>query len=105
MRCKKIKSSAAIFFANRAKTFVICCHGAFFCVNIWEVRKITKKRGILFYMFSREAIILTVLSLCTWVYVLIGFICYGKNKNMEDYILGGRSLNVWVAALSPRPPT
>lgn len=30
----------------------------------------------------------------------IGLVCYRKTKNSEDYFLGGRSLNGWVAALS-----
>lgn len=38
------------------------------------------------------------------VYILamlaIGLFFANKNENMSDYILGGRSLNVWVASLS-----
>ena len=38
------------------------------------------------------------------IYILvmlgIGFFFANKNENMSDYILGGRSLNVWVASLS-----
>lgn len=30
----------------------------------------------------------------------IGFYFYKKNKNVHDYVLGGRSLNPWVAAMS-----
>lgn len=30
----------------------------------------------------------------------IGFYFWRKNKNLTDYVLGGRGLNVWVAALS-----
>ena len=32
--------------------------------------------------------------------VVIGVIYAGKTKNSEDYFLGGRKLNGWVAALS-----
>ncbi len=32
--------------------------------------------------------------------VAIGMYFSNKNENMSDYILGGRSLNVWVASLS-----
>lgn len=34
------------------------------------------------------------------VMLLIGFFYYKKTKSSEDYFLGGRSLNGWVAALS-----
>lgn len=34
------------------------------------------------------------------VMLLIGFIYFNKTKNAEDYFLGGRKLNGWVAALS-----
>jgi len=30
----------------------------------------------------------------------IGFYFWNKNRNMDDYVLGGRSLNPYVAALS-----
>lgn len=32
--------------------------------------------------------------------LLIGAWCYRKNQNLSDYVLGGRSLNYWVTALS-----
>lgn len=32
--------------------------------------------------------------------LLIGGWCYRKNKDLSDYVLGGRSLNYWVTALS-----
>lgn len=34
------------------------------------------------------------------ILILIGFISYRKSHNSTDYILGGRSLNYWVTALS-----
>ena len=49
---------------------------------------------------SREMTILVVFIVYMILMIGIGFICYRENKNMEDYILGGRRLNVWVAALS-----
>ncbi len=46
----------------------------------------------------------TVILLIFFVYVLamigIGFFFMGKNNSIGDYILGGRSLNPWVAAMS-----
>ena len=30
----------------------------------------------------------------------IGFHFYRKNKDISDYVLGGRNLNKWVAAMS-----
>ena len=45
-----------------------------------------------------------IIMLIFFVYVLgmvgIGFFFMGKNNSISDYILGGRSLNPWVAAMS-----
>lgn len=45
-----------------------------------------------------------IIMLIFFVYVLgmvgIGFFFMGKNNSIGDYILGGRSLNPWVAAMS-----
>jgi len=34
------------------------------------------------------------------VVLLLGFIAWRRTRNLKDYILGGRSLNAWVTALS-----
>ncbi len=40
----------------------------------------------------------------TGVMIAIGGVFYKKSSNLSDYFLGGRKLNAWVGALSPRPP-
>ncbi|MDN5850641.1 MAG: sodium/proline symporter PutP [Nitrococcus sp.] len=34
------------------------------------------------------------------VVLLLGFIAWGRTRSLKDYILGGRSLNAWVTAMS-----
>lgn len=42
-----------------------------------------------------------IVFLCYLVAMVgIGFYFFKKNKNASDYILGGRNLNPWVAAMS-----
>lgn len=43
---------------------------------------------------------LIVLALYLIAMIMVGFFFYKKNQSHSDYILGGRQLNVWVAALS-----
>lgn len=47
-----------------------------------------------------RGIILGVFALYTIGMVTVGLYFYRRNKNISDYILGGRSLNPWVAAMS-----
>ncbi len=49
---------------------------------------------------SRETWILLIFIVYMAFMVGVGLVFYRKNKGIEDYILGGRSLNPWVAALS-----
>jgi sodium/proline symporter len=36
------------------------------------------------------------------IILIVGFVMYNRNKSHEDFILGGRSMNPWVVALSER---
>ena len=49
---------------------------------------------------SEMITVIVVFVLYLGVMLGIGFYFYNKNKNVSDYMLGGRSLNPWVAALS-----
>lgn len=44
--------------------------------------------------------VIVVFALYVLMMIAIGFIFYKKNNTVGDYILGGRSLNPWVAAMS-----
>ena len=37
-----------------------------------------------------------------FIILVVGFVMYKRNKTHEDFILGGRSMNPWVVALSER---
>ena len=50
--------------------------------------------------FSEMITVIVIFVLYLGVMLGIGFYFYNKNKNVSDYMLGGRSLNPWVAALS-----
>lgn len=49
---------------------------------------------------SEVLTVVVIFVLYLGLMVGIGFYFYNKNKNVSDYMLGGRSLNPWVAALS-----
>ena len=49
---------------------------------------------------NETAIILAVFAIYVLVMVAMGFFFMNKNNTIGDYILGGRSLNPWVAAMS-----
>jgi sodium/proline symporter len=51
-------------------------------------------------MFTKEGTIFIVFIIYMAFMVGIGLIFYRKNKSIQDYILGGRRLGIWVAALS-----
>jgi sodium/proline symporter len=36
------------------------------------------------------------------IILIVGFVMYNRNKSHEDFIIGGRSMNPWVVALSER---
>lgn len=46
--------------------------------------------------------VITIIIFCCYLLVMVGIGVYffRKNKNISDYVLGGRSLNPWVAAMS-----
>lgn len=44
--------------------------------------------------------VIIVFGLYVLMMIAIGFVFYKKNNTVDDYILGGRSLNPWVAAMS-----
>ncbi len=45
--------------------------------------------------------VIAIVFLCYLVVMVsIGFYFFRKNKNVSDYVLGGRTLNPWVAAMS-----
>ena len=45
-------------------------------------------------------IYIVIFAIYISIMIAIGMYFSNKNENMSDYILGGRSLNVWVASLS-----
>ncbi len=49
---------------------------------------------------TEQSTILTVIILYLLLMIGIGAYYYNKNRNAQDYILGGRKLNVWTSALS-----
>lgn len=51
-------------------------------------------------MTKNQAWILVAFIVYLAVMLLIGFLYFKRTKNTEDYFLGGRKLNGWVAALS-----
>lgn len=52
-------------------------------------------------MFNSRMIIYIIVFACYLLAMIgIGLYFYRKNKNVSDYILGGRKLNKWVAAMS-----
>lgn len=51
-------------------------------------------------MTGNRIIYLVTLIIYLLVMIGIGFHFFRKNKNVSDYVLGGRKLNRWVAALS-----
>ena len=51
-------------------------------------------------MNSTKMIILSAFAAYLLLMIVIGIVYMKKTKNSEDYFLGGRGLNAWVAALS-----
>lgn len=51
-------------------------------------------------MSSTTAIILSAFAVYLLLMIIIGAVYMKKTNNSEDYFLGGRGLNAWVAALS-----
>ncbi len=51
-------------------------------------------------MGTEKILYLVILVLYLMVMIGIGLYFFKKNKSVSDYVLGGRSLNRWVAALS-----
>ena len=51
-------------------------------------------------MNSTKMIILSAFAAYLLLMIVIGVVYMRKTKNSEDYFLGGRGLNAWVAALS-----
>lgn len=49
---------------------------------------------------NSTTIILLAFAVYLLLMVVVGFLCMNKTENSEDYFLGGRGLNGWVAALS-----
>lgn len=49
---------------------------------------------------SEMLTVVVIFVLYLGIMIGIGFYFYKKNKNVSDYMLGGRQLNPWVAALS-----
>lgn len=49
---------------------------------------------------SNLTIILLAFAAYLMLMIIVGIICMKKTNNTEDYFLGGRGLNGWVAALS-----
>lgn len=51
-------------------------------------------------MTTETICIIAVFIVYLGVMLGIGFYFFKKNKNVSDYVLGGRQLNPWVAAMS-----
>ena len=57
-------------------------------------------RGTLLSGVTLDAMVLVAFILYFAIVLLIGFYFYGRSNNLGDYILGGRSMNPYVTALS-----
>ncbi|MBR6408187.1 MAG: sodium/proline symporter PutP [Clostridia bacterium] len=52
------------------------------------------------FLEGNKLIYFIVLAVYLILMVLVGLRFYRRNKNVSDYVLGGRTLNPWVAAMS-----
>ena len=51
-------------------------------------------------MDSAKVYQLIAMGIYTFIMILLGFLAYRRTKNLDDYVLGGRGLGPFVAALS-----